>query len=202
MGQPCALQPLRLGRYPLIVLAISSDGVVLQGAQHPIGGIAHDLPLLVGQLFCPVLHDPGDPWQVMDHPWREPLAGRQERMLVVGEQAAAGRAPRGRRCHGAEYGPRLGVGPSRGLSRAEPAASPHTQGPYFAPVPPAAAEVGAARVAASGPRAEMAMRGGRRRLGPGPSGGSKRDRFWTTGRKGDTVSETEVRELREVLHGF
>src|SRR5215211_81357 len=35
----------------------------------------------------------------MDHPWREPLARRQERMRlmrVVGKQAAAGRAPRGR----------------------------------------------------------------------------------------------------------
>jgi hypothetical protein len=106
-----------------LVVAISSDGVVLQGTQHPSGGIAHDLPLLVGQLCCPVLHDPGDPWQVMDHPWRESLARRQERRLVVGEHAAAGRAPRGRRCHGAEYGPRLDVGPSRGLLKAEPTTS-------------------------------------------------------------------------------
>jgi hypothetical protein len=99
-----------------LVMATSSDGVVLQGAQHPSGRIAHDLPLLVGQLCCSVLHDPGDPWQVMDHPWREPLARRQERMLVVGERAAAGRAPRGGRCHGSEYGPRLGAGPPRGRS--------------------------------------------------------------------------------------
>jgi hypothetical protein len=97
-----------------LVMATSSDGVVLQGVQHPSGCVVHDLPLLVGQLCCSVLHDPGDPWQVMDHPWGEPLARRQERMLVVGERAAAGRAPRGGRCHGSEYGRRLGAGPPRG----------------------------------------------------------------------------------------
>jgi hypothetical protein len=57
-----------------LVVAISSDGVVLQGGQHPSGRVAHDLPLLVGQLGCAVLHHPGDPWQVMDHPRCEPLA--------------------------------------------------------------------------------------------------------------------------------
>ena len=30
---------------------------------------------------------------------------------VLGEQAPAGRAPRGRRCHAWEYGPRRGAGP-------------------------------------------------------------------------------------------
>jgi hypothetical protein len=97
-----------------LAVAISSDGVVLQGTQHPGGRIAHDLPLLVGQLCCAVFHNPGDPWQVMDHPWCEPLARRQERMRLVrvtGEQAAAGRAPRGRRCHAPEYGLRWGAGP-------------------------------------------------------------------------------------------
>src|SRR6266540_5250567 len=83
-----------------LVVAISSDGVVLQGVQHPSGRIAHDLPLLVGQLCCAVFHNPGDPWQVMDHPWCEPLARRQERMRVVVEKTAAGGAPRGGRCHG------------------------------------------------------------------------------------------------------
>ena len=90
-------------------MGTGSAGVVLQGMQHPGGRIAHDLPFLVGQLRCPILHDPGDPRQVMDHPWREPLARRQERMRLVpvlGKQASAGRAPRGRRCHAWEYGPR------------------------------------------------------------------------------------------------
>jgi hypothetical protein len=91
----------------LLVMATSSAGVVLQGTQHPGGRIAHELPLLVGQFCCAILHNPGDPRQVLDHPWREPLARRQERMRlvrVVGKQAAAGRAPRGRRCHAWEYG--------------------------------------------------------------------------------------------------
>ena len=89
-----------------LAVAISSNGVVLQGAQHPGGRIAHDLPLLVGQLCCAVFHNPGDPWQVMDHPWCEPLARRQERRRIMGEEGAAGRAPRGGRCHAPEYGPR------------------------------------------------------------------------------------------------
>jgi hypothetical protein len=101
-------RPRKLGP---VAVTISSDGVVLQGAQHPSGRIADDLPLLVGQLRGAVFHNPGDPWQVMDHPWCEPLARRQKRRCVMGEEAAAGRAPRGGRCHAAQYGPRAGAGP-------------------------------------------------------------------------------------------
>jgi hypothetical protein len=121
----CRISPFGAGRgsFPssrflhgvgLLGMATSSAGVVLQGTQHPVGRIVHDLPFLVGQLCCAILHNPGDPRQVMDHPWREPLARRQERMRLVrvrGEQAAAGRAPRGRRCHAWEYGLRWGAGP-------------------------------------------------------------------------------------------
>jgi hypothetical protein len=70
-------------RVGLLRMATSSAGVVLQGTQHPGGRIAHELPLLVGQLCRAILHNPGDPRQVLDHPWREPLARRQERMRLV-----------------------------------------------------------------------------------------------------------------------
>jgi hypothetical protein len=40
----------------------ASDGVGLQGAQHPGGCVVHDLPLLVGQLCCAISNDPRDPW--------------------------------------------------------------------------------------------------------------------------------------------
>jgi hypothetical protein len=103
---PCWSWPASAGTAPLRTPSrtpgSSSAGVALQGTQHPGGRISHDLPLDVGQLCCAILHDPGDPRQVMDHPWREPLARRQERIrlvCVVGKQASAGRAPRGRRCH-------------------------------------------------------------------------------------------------------
>jgi hypothetical protein len=64
-------------------MATGSAGVALQGTQHPGGRILHDLALLIGQLGCAMLHNPGDPRQVMDHPWRQPLARREERMVLV-----------------------------------------------------------------------------------------------------------------------
>src|SRR4029453_3764894 len=95
-------------------MTTSSALVVLQGTKHPGGRIVHELSLLLGQLCCAILHNPGDSRQVMEHPWREPLARGQERMRLVrvlGKQAAAGRAPWGRRCHAWEYGPLSSTGP-------------------------------------------------------------------------------------------
>ncbi len=55
--------------------------------------------------------------------------------MVVAERAAAGRAPRGGRCHGAEYGPGPGrpstKGPYAGSSRLASALTPWVEGESF-----------------------------------------------------------------------